>query len=446
MLSRLLYTIENGCRQLIRTPKLLVIGLLVVGLPLALFFTSEQFLESAEERIAAAEYRRISGLHDAISVLVANDAELSTALDMFVVSNPDATVFRLYRPVSSSRVVITNSTNQNEVGLESDAAALTTALTEPNRTSIVQLNTASDRVVHARRALPDADLYLFSEHRLTLANRHIQQIAFTTYTSIALILCILIGMAYWINRQIDWRSRYDRSTERMRERDLFSNMIAHEFRAPLTAIKGYASLVHETNTLTVENRRHVAVIRESAERLVLLVNDFLEVARIQSGRMQLEYQNVDVRDLIQDTVQGLETLATESGLQLQYIKPLSAQLLQTDQNRLTQVLTNLVSNAIKYTDNGTITVTSDMKGKKLTVKIQDTGTGISASDQQKLFAPFSRVGEAAKSNVTGTGLGLWITKQLVELLGGTIMIESIKSVGTHVIVTLPITQSSTSKH
>ena len=102
---------------------------------------------------------------------------------------------------------------------------------------------------------------------------------------------------------------------------------------------------------------------------------------------------------------------------------------------MTQVVTNIVTNAIKYTESGSVTLECAYKTNILTIKVKDTGTGISADDQQKLFAPFTRVGGVDDSAITGSGLGMWITKQLVELLGGSVGVESIEGIGTHIVMT-----------
>jgi signal transduction histidine kinase len=109
----------------------------------------------------------------------------------------------------------------------------------------------------------------------------------------------------------------------------------------------------------------------------------------------------------------------------------------TDGKRLHQALTNLVSNAIKYTNKGTISLSLDDKYAYVEIRVKDTGMGISSDDQKKIFAPFFRVENEDVSKITGTGLGMWITKELIELMGATIGVESIKGVGTHVVITLP---------
>jgi signal transduction histidine kinase len=212
-------------------------------------------------------------------------------------------------------------------------------------------------------------------------------------------------------------------------------MIAHEFRTPLTAIKGYASFLEESNNLSDEEHRYIQNIRSSTERLVLLVNDFLEVARLQSGKIKLDIKSTDVSNVVERTINDLQPIAKEKNLKLVFDAPKNKINLDTDANRLVQVLTNIITNSLKYTEKGTVTVSVEEGYKTVSLIIKDTGTGISADDQKKLFAPFTRVGNVDKTNVTGTGLGMWITKQLVEFLGGTIGVESIRGVGTHIVIT-----------
>jgi signal transduction histidine kinase len=251
---------------------------------------------------------------------------------------------------------------------------------------------------------------------------------------LSLIFTFLIALAYWIHRQADWERQYHQLHTTLKERDLFSNMIAHELRTPLTAIKGYASFLQESPNLDTEEQRYADTIRESAERQVLLVNDFLEIARIQSGKMKIEPTQVDVNKTIPSIVETLQPEATAKQLQLIYTPALQTQPLVTDENRLVQVLTNIITNSIKYTDTGTVEVTCEATRAGIAIRVKDTGMGISAEDQKKLFAPFARVGGVEHTSTSGTGLGMWITKQMIELLGGSINVESIKGVGTHVVL------------
>jgi signal transduction histidine kinase len=283
----------------------------------------------------------------------------------------------------------------------------------------------------------DVSYIIFSEHSFQLIDSVMLARQQLSYLGLSAIFLFLIGLAYWVNKQTQWEKRHEKLSKQMEERDLFSNMIAHEFRSPLTAIKGYASFLEESDSLQTEDKRFANNIRVSAERLVLLVNDFLEVARLQSGKMEFKEESVDVRDVLTKVTEDLQMTATDKDLQLVYEAPVQPILMKTDSARLTQVVTNIVSNSIKYTESGVIGLECTKEAAQLTIRIKDTGVGISAEDQKKLFAPFVRFGESDNSSTIGSGLGMWTTKQFVTLLGGKIGVESIQGMGTHVVVTFP---------
>jgi signal transduction histidine kinase len=176
----------------------------------------------------------------------------------------------------------------------------------------------------------------------------------------------------------------------------------------------------------------------ASERLILIINDLLDVARIQSGKLAVKRESVALSAIVRAVVQEMIPLAREKGIEMSTEGVHSDIAIIADEKRLHQALTNLVSNAIKYTKEGTIALSLEKRTDRVELRVKDTGMGISSENQKNLFAPFFRVDSAATSSITGTGLGMWITKQLVELMGGSIGVESIRDVGTHVVVTLPL--------
>jgi signal transduction histidine kinase len=289
---------------------------------------------------------------------------------------------------------------------------------------------------YRRVVIDNTYYYTFSELDLSRTDSIMSARRQQSYFGLTFIFAFLMALAYWLHRQTHWLAAYDALQTVLKERDLFSNMIAHEFRSPLTAIKGYASFLEESKNLLPDERRFTSNIRQSAEHLVALVSDFLEVARLQSGKLKVEKQSIDVRTVVEKTVENLIGMANEKGLELKYDPGTQPIIFETDGTRLLQVLTNLVTNAIKYTSTGSVELRCTPDYKSVVIRVMDTGMGISADDQQKLFAPFTRVGGVDGGQITGTGLGMYITKQLITVLNGTIGFESIKDVGTHLVVTL----------
>jgi signal transduction histidine kinase len=439
MISRILYILQRGWKQVTANSKLLFIAMVLFVFPLLFVLVLQQIDTVATANIQTAEFKRTDALHTAISGVITTvpEANLNQLLGAIADNASDVTTLRLYKSTSDNDVVIVASADRTELDeIRPLSTVLQLGKVEPQQTFAVPLTTTAGRIEQAVRYIEiDAvGYYIFSEHSRVQSDAVIEKRKQDSLLVLTLIFGFLIGLAYWINRQSDWQKKHNRLQTILEERDLFTNMIAHEFRTPLTAIKGYASFLQESETLTKEELRFSDTIRESAERLVLLVNDFLEIARIQSGKLTVEQKLIDIRKPIETVVASLLEEAKSKDLQLVYTPDLQPQILETDENRFVQILTNIVSNSIKYTDTGTIEISCESGRSEITIRVKDTGTGISAEDQQKLFVPFSRVGGVEKTATTGTGLGMWITKQMIELLRGDIAVESIKDVGTHVVM------------
>lgn len=225
-------------------------------------------------------------------------------------------------------------------------------------------------------------------------------------------------------------------------KDEFISIAAHELRAPMTAMVGYLELIHD-KLLPVEYQKigeYMEVLNTLTRDLNVLINDLLDVSRIEQGRLKLEAKETNVKDIITSVVKTMEPTARPKGLQVIY-NSVELPIIQSDTDRIRQVVTNLVSNAIKYTLHGSVSVDTKLQDNTIEISVKDTGIGIPGEEVQKLFSKFHRVQDKQTMNVKGTGLGLWITKQIVEMLGGTIKVESIYGTGTSVIFTLPVKKS-----
>jgi signal transduction histidine kinase len=439
MISKFLFTLESGWKQVRSNSKLLFIVVILFVFPLLIMLVMQQFNAVATANIQTAEFKRTDTLHSSVSaVLRASDmGTVNRLVQDLAADSADLTSLRVYVASDANVVEIVASSDLTELNATSTlSTVLQLGKVEFDQTFTVPLIIATGRIEQAVRYVETTEqsYYIFSEYSRAQTDTVLNQRTQDSYLLLTLFFSFLIGLAYWINRQSDWEKRHNKIKTTLDERDLFTTMIAHEFRTPLTAIKGYASFLQESTTMLPEEIRFADTIQESAERLVLLVNDFLEIARIQSGKLTIETKPVDVRSQIQTVTTSLAKEANTKGLQLIYTPNLQPQILVTDANRFVQILANIVSNSIKYTDKGTVEISSEMERAGLVIRIKDTGMGISAEDQKRLFAPFARVGGVDKTTTTGTGLGMWITKQMIELLHGTIAVESIKGVGTHIVL------------
>jgi signal transduction histidine kinase len=211
----------------------------------------------------------------------------------------------------------------------------------------------------------------------------------------------------------------------------FLSFASHQVKAPMTVVKGYATLIVDGSYGDVSGqvRDIAAKIKDSADRMIALVNSFLDLRRLEEGRIQYVWADVDLGSLVNTVVEDMRQLAGRKKLALVYEQPAQTWTVNADAQVFRQVLQNLIDNAIKYTEQGTVTV-SVGAGANGTVRIQvsDTGRGISAELLPKLFSQFTRDQSIARE-VAGTGLGLYIAQQIVQAHRGTLWANS-KGIGT----------------
>ena len=225
--------------------------------------------------------------------------------------------------------------------------------------------------------------------------------------------------------------------------------VSHELRTPVHAIIGYTELLLDAvyGQMTDEQEESVRYIRESAQDLLSLVNNLLDLARIESGRTDLILESFDLRGLVGELIGQLKPLADGKRLELNSTVLIDNAVIRTDRGKLKQILVNLIGNAIKFTEHGKviIAICADLNpvagaapsAPRLTLSVQDTGVGIPADKLDRLFEKFYQVDSSANRSHEGTGLGLYITKQLVEVLAGRVEIKSAPGKGTTVTISIP---------
>ncbi len=445
MISDTLHALQTGLRVMRENSRLLLVGILVFVFPLLFVWITQSFFTTAYDNIDTAEKQRVNILHTSFSEVIKHaDNYESVIKDLafaYTIDNPDVSKIRIVA-LEEEGVRIVYSLDESLIGTYEESEQLYRTLPALGGTGSAILPTVIDgvRTWQVFRAVErdGEDFVIFTEHKFNVIDSVMIARRQQSYFGLTAIFLFLIALAYWLNRQISWEKNHNKLADQLKERDMFSNMIAHEFRSPLTAIKGYASFLEESKVISPEEKRYSSNIRVSAERLVILVNDFLEVARLQSGKMSIEKKDIDLRDVLTQVTEDLRLMAQEKGLSLVYEPPVQPLIMHTDRARMMQVITNIVSNAVKYTPDGVVELECTKSHGEVVITVKDTGTGISAEDQKKLFAPFMRVGGVDQTSTTGTGLGMWITKQLVALLDGKIGIESIKGIGTHVVITFKV--------
>ncbi len=222
----------------------------------------------------------------------------------------------------------------------------------------------------------------------------------------------------------------------------FLSIASHQLRTPLTGIKGYLSMILEGDYGKFNSKQGVVLkdVFNATERMTRLINVFLNVTRIESGKLKIDFVDLDISNLVKTSVDLLQISAKDKKLKLNFHADKDIPNIKADQDKIKDVVLNLIDNSIKYTDKGSIDVSvSKLNENEIIVKIKDTGIGLKQHEIDKMFNKFSRGDDSPKINTNGSGLGLYIAKRIVEAHGGKIWVESAgENKGSIFQFTLPI--------
>jgi signal transduction histidine kinase/CheY-like chemotaxis protein len=228
-----------------------------------------------------------------------------------------------------------------------------------------------------------------------------------------------------------------------RAKSVFLANMSHELRTPLNAILGFSKLMHDDMSMSVEHRQELAIINRSGEHLLGLINNVLDVAKIEAGRTAMETTVFDLHAMMHDIAELMRQRAEAKEVLLALeLAPDLPRVVEADESKLRQVVLNLVGNAVKFTSHGGVTLRvasrplDGLQRVTLMIEVNDSGEGIAVEDQQRIFEPFIQLDNP--SDQKGTGLGLTITRQFVELMGGAIRVESTPGKGSTFCVEVPV--------
>ena len=268
-----------------------------------------------------------------------------------------------------------------------------------------------------------------------------------SYAILAITVLIVILLLAINTRLFEHAILFRKLKEVDKMKDEFISIASHELRTPITTIKGFLSMTLEGDygQLDAQGKKGLKIMEASVNRLGFLVEDLLNVSRIEQKRLQVKKDKIFLSEILQSIADEFELRVKEKNLvfKTKFSKKLPAVL--ADEDKLRQVLVNLMGNAVKYTKKGEIELLAKTNDKFVTIMIKDTGLGMSSKEREGLFSKFYRVQSDDTRGIVGTGLGLWITKQLVELMGGEIYLDSIKDVGTQFYFTVPIYKQNSNK-
>lgn len=226
------------------------------------------------------------------------------------------------------------------------------------------------------------------------------------------------------------------ANEKLHELDQLKSMfvasMSHELRTPLNSIIGFTGVILEgmSGEINPRQRDQLSRVYASARHLLSLVSDVIDISKIEAGKIDVDIDEFSLRPLIEESASVVHRLAIDKGLTIKIDMPAVIEL-RTDRRRLLQVVLNLVSNAVKYTERGGVSISAELAAGKVCIHVSDTGAGIDEAAMQRLFQPFERLNRELRAKVLGTGLGLYLSKKLVEdILQGELGVSSEVGVGS----------------
>jgi signal transduction histidine kinase len=371
-------------------------------------------------RLGSAEQAQpvMTQLFHVISVVTGVALLLAAGIGILLatsVSNPLAYMVKVIRELEKGNLnARANLISNDELGVLSESFDKMALQLEKNRNELEDLNRNLEfRVMEKTDNLTRAyERLQFSNQNLAVANRDLED-----------------------------------ANKKLKELDQvksdFISIVSHELRTPLTSIKAFAELILMKPKMPPEKRdKLLHIINNETDRLARLISDILDLTKIEAGKLSWHISTVSLNDIIQTSVSGIQSLADNKSILIRVSIPDSLPHFFADRDRLIQVITNILSNAIKFTpQRGRITITArHEEGPRphIAVSVSDTGIGIPGADLELVFEKFRRSGDVLTNNNQGTGLGLAITRQIVEYHGGKIWAESTLGQGSTLTFTLPL--------
>lgn len=459
MFSFLYSNFKKGIKKVTDNPQLIytiIVAFLITG---AFLFTTQRFINianDAEERLINV---RVGSLQDAFVSFAGDKIDDSKYLNEKIqnIINTNETiknfkvVVRKIEPNSKTGIiessyVVVASNNKEEIGQidEQDLYLFTFATSDPNHSITISVNEGSERFFKTTRAITDnlGNILGIVVTTQTLSEADMAIGRDITNSKIILLGVIILVMFLFLRHSkiIDYMDLYKKLKEVNQLKDDFISMASHELRTPLSIIRGYADFMREAPELSEETKKYVANIDISAKELDSLVADILDVSRIEQGRMSYEFTKTNPSLIIEQIVTSLILPAKQKGLNISFDKRevSETQFINIDLDRFKQILVNIVGNAVKYTLKGEVIVRQYVEKNRLCIRVSDTGIGMNEEEREKLFEKFYRIKNKDTENIRGTGLGLWITAQMIKQMSGSLSVESIKGVGSHFIISFPL--------
>ncbi len=443
MFVKLFPSLTQVTQRLKKYPQLFWTIFVAICITIAFIVVAQLFISIAQDAQERLINVRIGSIQDALSEFVILEdnykKNIDTSITNLMYQNPTILDFTFYTKKEEEFVVFSSS-NKAKINNKIDEIPLAAklALNDIKNSYTYETQDGGGRIYQTFRSLnKDGKVVGLIETTQTLSQADIVVEQNIRKGIIILIITLFLIMFLFFRHSkiIDYVALYAELKKVDQLKDDFISMASHELKTPLTAIRGYSEYITESSEVPNEFKEYSKRIDISSKQLALLVEDMLDVTRLQENRIQFNMQKILVPDFINKIIPDFQTLINGKNIKinLEQVGLKYAHIL-ADENRLRQIFINIVGNSIKYTLQGEVKIKLSNIEEKLEIRISDTGIGMSEEERKHLFEKFYRVKNEETKDIKGTGLGLWITKELIEKMNGTLSVESIKGVGTHMIV------------
>lgn len=420
-------------------PRIIYSLVLLVFVPAAFFFNTYNIISGMEKDIDRITQRKAVLAEKIINTIVSekidDDKILQDTINTITKDNAEILSLAILKPDNDpSRFRIVASSESETLGQVTENIQYVLAWSKPEGIAFLDSD-AGGRFWRVSRLLSDTSGVKTGLIVMTFSLRDSDILIESTVNRSYIVLLITVLIVILLVSNQARLFGYVLTLNKLKEvdamKDNLVSMASHELRSPLTAIKGYLDLLGEKKiNLDEEAGKYFSNISLSVDRLDILVKDMLEVSRLEGNRVPLTLVDFNPIPVITQSIEELRSQAVQKNLELTLLEQTPA-VVNADADRMKEIIINLVGNAIKYTPRGKVTVNTQVKDKEYLITVADTGFGISADDQKKLFQKFVRIQNERTQGITGTGLGLWITFELAQKMGGSITVESIEGVGSH---------------
>lgn len=453
MLKKLFDNFSKGLLFIKNNPQISYTVFLIVLIPVAFIISGEEFLSSAKSNQERLEKERVGIMQDIfveLAIIKMDDPVfLQETIERLKEQNKESLAeFKVVKFNGMEQEVIA-SLDRSEVGKDDQGNVFyyNQIGARDYVSKLFPIYKDGERHWKVLRGVPDRSTGLISGViLLDISMATIDASLARNIQSAYLVLFIIVlAISFLLFRQakiLDYTALYQKLKEVDQMKDDFISMAAHELRTPLTVVKGYAEILRSSKNLKDEDMVPLSRITVSVSQLDALITDVLDVIRLGQGKMIFKLENLDISPVLEKVIETFKHVAEEKGLDISYEKK-EIPMINVDAEKLRQVVVNIIGNSIKYTQVGSVKVFVEVDKAMLSIRVRDTGVGISAEDQKRLFEKFFRARTKETEEIRGTGLGLWIAGQVVQNMGGKITVESIKGKGTDVVISFPVLNTKT---